>query len=288
MKGGGIRARNVRGRIGSTWWSERWIATLESFGWSNRLERGRRYARMGQVMDFDMSKGAVTARVQGSRPKPYSVTISVKPLQEAVWRRVVSAMGSKAVFAAKLLAGEMPDGLEELFASCGAPLFPAKKEIKTDCSCPDPVNPCKHIAAVHYILAEEFDRDPFMIFRLRGKSREELTKALRRAGPREEKGEEAGPAKDAGESRKPLPLGDCIQTFWYPLKSLDGFRVSVEPPRVDAAVIRRLGEPPSWRERENFVEMMQDVYRAVTKEALRVAFETAERTAAREEKAGPA
>src|SRR5659263_108254 len=161
---GGIKAKSKGGCIGDTWWSKRWVSVLESFGWSNRLERGRRYARGGQVIGFKLLPGKVTASVQGSTPKPYSVLIEVKSFSEAEWEKAIEEMSEKAVFAAKLLAGEMPQNIEEAFKSAGMSLFPASsKDIKTDCSCPDSANPCKHIAAVYYILAEEFDRDPFML-----------------------------------------------------------------------------------------------------------------------------
>src|SRR3990172_12645616 len=178
---GGIKAKSKRGSIGDTWWSKRWVKVLESFGWSNRLERGRRYARSGQVIDFKLASGMVTARVQGSMSKPYSVKIEMKPLADEAWNKVLEEMSQKAIFAAKLLAGEMPQNIEEAFDATGMSLFPeSSKDIKTDCSCPDSANPCKHIAAVYYILAEEFDRDPFMLFKLRGKTKDEISSSLRK------------------------------------------------------------------------------------------------------------
>src|SRR5574337_2176275 len=95
---GGIKAKSKRGAIGDTWWSKRWVDVLESFGWSNRLERGRRYARGGQVLDFKLSSGKVTARVQGSVPKPYSVSIEIKPFSDKEWNKVMDVMAQKAVF----------------------------------------------------------------------------------------------------------------------------------------------------------------------------------------------
>src|SRR3990172_5032151 len=178
---GGIKAKSKRGSIGDTWWSKRWVKVLESFGWSNRLERGRRYARSGQVIDFKLASGMVTARVQGSMSKLYSVKIEMKPLADEAWNKVLEEMSRKAIFSAKLLAGEMPQNIEEAFDATGMSLFPeSSKDIKTDCSCPDSANPCKHIAAVYYILAEEFDRDPFMLFKLRGSTKDDITASLRK------------------------------------------------------------------------------------------------------------
>lgn len=272
----GIRARSRQGEIGKTWWSHRWIETLESYGWSNRLERGKRYARMGQVVSFKLSRGKVDSLVQGSMPKPYRINITVNTLPEAKWKVIAASMASKAIFASKLLAGEMPQNIEEAFSSSSVALFPTKKEIKAECSCPDYANPCKHIAAVYYILAEEFDRDPFMMFLLRGQNKEELMAALREGrkvtGERNEiKGSKA--AIDAnGNNTTVSRLEDCIEFFWTEPKPLGHITVSPKGPYVNAAVIKRLGEPPFWREPEDFTELMERVYQNVTSKALRLAF----------------
>ena len=165
---GGIKAQSKRGTFGQSWWAQRWIAVLESFDIGARLGRGRSYARGGQVLSIDIAKGKVKARVQGSRPKPYDITIDVKALSPAEWKKLVGVLAGQALFAAKLLAGEMPQDIEQVFQEAGLSLFPSKlRDLTTDCSCPDWSNPCKHIAAVYYLLGEEFDRDPFLLFKLR-------------------------------------------------------------------------------------------------------------------------
>jgi uncharacterized Zn finger protein len=182
---GGVKARSKRGAIGEQWWSARFIAVLESYGMSGRLQRGRNYARRGQVLEFDLSMGKVTARVQGSQPQPYKVTIGVLPLTTAQWKTVESRLASQALFRAKLLAGEMPAEIEQVFADCGTPLFPrSAADLDMRCSCPDWEVPCKHLAAVCYVLAEAFDDDPFAMLAWRGRSRDTLLGTLRRAGPR--------------------------------------------------------------------------------------------------------
>ena len=182
---GGIKARSKRGAIGEKWWSRRFIAVLESYGMSGRLQRGRNYARRGQVLEFGLSAGKVTARVQGSRPQPYKVTITVLPLTAAQWHAVESRLGAQALFRARLLAGEMPEQIEEVFTGCGTPLFPrTASDLDMRCSCPDWEVPCKHLAAVCYVLAEAFDDDPFRMLAWRGRGREELLTALRGAGRR--------------------------------------------------------------------------------------------------------
>jgi uncharacterized Zn finger protein len=177
---GGIKAKSERGAIGSTWWSKRWIGVLESFSMGTRLTRGRSYARQGQVISIDVQPGIVTAKVQGSQPKPYNIKIRLKPLSDQDWDKVTEAMAAQALFAAKLLAGEMPTNIEEAFHAVNLSLFPtAVKDLVTDCSCPDWANPCKHIAAVYYLLAERFDEDPFLIFKLRGRIKEQIIQTLR-------------------------------------------------------------------------------------------------------------
>ena len=178
---GGIKARSKRGPIGEQWWSRRFIDVLESFGLSTRLSRGRNYARSGQVLSLSIGTGHVTAKVQGSRVKPYSVKLTVDPLTTRQWRRVEEALAARAIFRARLLAGEMPAEIEEVFADCGTPLFPhSARDLEMTCSCPDWEVPCKHLAAVCYVLAEAFDDDPFAMLAWRGKGRDELLAALRR------------------------------------------------------------------------------------------------------------
>ncbi len=177
---GGLRARSTRGAIGQSWWSRRFVEVLESFALGSRLTRGRAYARRGQVLRLDVSPGKVTAEVQGSRPRPYPVRIGLAAYPEKVWRRLESELAGQAFFSARLLAGDLPAELEELFAEAGAPLFPAEiDELDQSCGCPDFAVPCKHLAATFYLLAEAFDADPFHLLHWRGRSRTELLDRLR-------------------------------------------------------------------------------------------------------------
>ena len=176
----GLKARTSRGKIGSTWWSRRFIDVLESFAMGSRLTRGRTYARKGQVISLDVLPGAVRAMVQGSRARPYRATIGFAVFPELVWAKAEIALSNQALPSAKLLAGEVPSELEELFAAVGAPLFPRTiDELDMRCSCPDSEVPCKHLAATFYLLAEAFDEDPFLILRWRGRDREALLGRLR-------------------------------------------------------------------------------------------------------------
>ena len=177
---GGLKARTARGAIGSSWWSRRFLEVLESLAIGGRLDRGRNYARRGQVISLDVASGAVQATVQGSRARPYRVSIGLPAFAEDVWNKAEIALSEQALPAALLLAGEVPPELEEIFAAAGAPLFPhTAGELDQRCSCPDGVVPCKHIAATFYLLAEAFDEDPFLILRWRGRERAELLDRLR-------------------------------------------------------------------------------------------------------------
>jgi uncharacterized Zn finger protein len=265
---GGIKAKSKRGSIGDTWWSKRWVSVLESFGWSNRLERGRRYARKGQVLEFELSAGKVKATVQGSVKKPYSVTIEITPITKKAWDHVTEEMSQKAIFAAKLLAGEMPDDIEEAFEAEDISLFPEKpKDIKTHCSCPDSANPCKHIAALYYILAEEFDRDPFMIFKLRGRTKDEIISALRHK--RTDKSLPEPEGLPGGTELKEVALS--MDHFWEGKES-ESFSVNISPPDVSAAVIKRLGTPQFWDSKDDFVEKMGGYYEEISRRAIETAY----------------
>ena len=190
----GIKAQSKRGAFAKNWWAQRWIAALERLVDSGRLSRGRSYARKGQVLSIDETRDGISARVQGSMRTSYKISIKINHLTDAEWDKVIDALSEQAIFTAQLLAGEMPQEIEQAFERAKVSLFPSnRKDLQTDCSCPDYSNPCKHIAAAHYILGERFDEDPFLIFRLRGRTQEQVMQELRkrRAGSEEVVEEEA-------------------------------------------------------------------------------------------------
>jgi uncharacterized Zn finger protein len=253
---GGIKAQSKRGAFGETWWAKRWIAVLESFNIGARLERGRSYARRGQVLSIDIAKGEIKSQVQGSRPKPYDIKIEIKALPESDWRKLADALSSQAIFAAKLLAGEMPNEIEQAFEEAGLSLFPTRlDDLQTNCSCPDWSNPCKHIAAVYYLIGEEFDRDPFLIFKLRGATREEFIEMLGSAGVAPPKVESVPTSLLPSE-----PLAAEAESFWSGATLPDDFFGEVSLPVVPAAIPRRLGNFPFWRGEERFLEAIDPVY----------------------------
>ena len=227
---GGLKARSTRGAIGQSWWSGRFIAVLESIIVGGRLQRGRNYARRGQVISLDVAPGMVSALVQGSRFQPYRVRVGLTAFGKPEWARLEQALAESAWYSAKLLAGEMPEDIEEVFGQLGLALFPASSaELAMECSCPDWQVPCKHIAAVFYLLAETFDDDPFAILAWRGREREQLLANLHalRAAPSAAAGSDsvadarpgagpgsaAGPASAAGPPAG-APLADCLDSYF--------------------------------------------------------------------------
>ena len=262
---GGIKSQSKRGQFGQSWWAKRWIAVLESFNIGARLGRGRNYARKGQVVSIDVAIGAVTAEVQGSRAKPYAVTIRVKTLSTQDWNKVAAELSKQALFAAKLLAGEMPENIEDVFKQTKLSLFPQKvKDLSTECSCPDWSNPCKHIAAAYYLLGEEFDRDPFLIFKLRGMDRDQLVKILG--------GHTATKSTEAAQKDQPLPdpLPADHELFWGRQGEVGLGEVEVSTPAIHAALPKRLGKFPLWRGGMGFLECLEDQYAAASQVGLDV------------------
>jgi uncharacterized Zn finger protein len=267
---GGIKAQSKRGQFGQSWWAKRWIAVLESFQIGARLGRGRSYARNGQVLSIDVEEGTVRSRVQGSMARPYDIRIELKVLSEKEWDELLKVLTGQALFVAKLLAGEMPQEIEKVFEAANLSLFPRKLgDLKTSCSCPDYSNPCKHIAAVYYLLGEEFDRDPFLLFRLRGLGRDELMARLREGAVPESAAAEAAPVEESGAAA-PAAEGAALEpaAFWSagPLPE-DPFGEVAVPP-ASAGWPKRLGSFPFWRGGERFLDALEPVYRQASQQGL--------------------
>jgi uncharacterized Zn finger protein len=177
---GPVRAESKRGDIGREWWGQQWVATMERLGMDGRLGRGKRYARNGSVLRLEISKGMVYAEVQGSQKSPYRVAIHLRLLNDKSWDSALEMLAEQAIYAAKLLSGQMPGDIEAVFQHVDLSLFPEKKrDIEFVCSCPDWGDPCKHSAAVYYLIAEQLDVDPFILFHMRGRQREEILQVLR-------------------------------------------------------------------------------------------------------------
>ena len=267
---GGIKARSEKGEFAHNWWAKRWIQAMEKLVYSARLQRGQRYARLGQVLSMEETPNGIVARVQGSRPSPYKVTIRLQPLSDKEWGKVLDVLAGQAIFAAQLLAGEMPTQIEQAFADAGVSLFPSQSgDLETKCSCPDWANPCKHIAATHYILGDRFDEDPFLLFRMRGRSQEQILEGLRqrRSSQAGSEIEEAEPE----EEEKVLSLEQCLAGFWEPSASLESFAVNVRRPSIDLPILKRLGEPV-FTTILPLNELLGEAYQAISRSAVDLAY----------------
>ena len=197
-------------RFGMTWWGRLWIRALELLGddYENRLPRGKKYAEEGAVSHFTVHPGQIEARVHGR--KTYNVTLGLPALTPGQWEKAIGRIALESRFVASLLAGEMPQGLDETFREAGASLYPrVPKELQTHCDCPDWANPCKHVAAVCYIMAEALDRDPWLLFDLRGMTREEVLAALQAKLDADSGPLEAAPRK-RGRPKKVVSVADLL------------------------------------------------------------------------------
>lgn len=284
----GIKAKSRRGKFVKHWWANRWIRALTRLMDSGRLGRGRSYARRGQVVEINIAAGHISARVQGTRRTPYRVGIELRPLGDHQWDKVFDALAEQAIFAAQLLNGEMPTDIEQVFEAVKVPLFPTTHgDLQTDCSCPDWVNPCKHIAAVYYLLGERFDEDPFLLFELRGRSKGEVAAALRE---RRVQGlatvDETPYVPSAIEAVEMPSLEECLEDYWGMDPTVEEVTLDIAHPKVDMALLKRLGVP-DFVEGQSFWRQMERVYDAVTTRALEVAFADAATHSATQQRKTP-
>lgn len=245
----GIPSRARRGVIGRRWWSARWIQTLEALSLDGgaRLARGRAYARQGQVLQLQEEPGGIRALVQGSRPRPYTVRVRVASYPERRREALLQALAQEAGHLAALLSGDVTEGLAEAFAAAGAPLFPvAEDDLALECDCPDAVSPCKHAAAVQYLLAERLDDDPLLLLRLRGWDLADLLADLERRLPVGDENPAVDDAPMATVAPAALPeasLAEDLARFWRAGRGLERLSAGPQAPAVPLPILRRLGQP---------------------------------------------
>jgi uncharacterized Zn finger protein len=263
-------------QIGATWWGKRWIESVEHISRDSlsRLGRGRAYARAGHVQDLLIAPGVATACVNDADDELYQVTIKVAVLPAASWQKAITAMSKQAIFVAELLNGRMPEKIEDAFRTAGHHLFIDKqRELESECTCEDWVSPCKHVAAVHYVLGEAFDKDPFMLFELRGRTRSQVLGALRVVRKGHEPAADSVKDMDALAAEvdtsaatinlsEPLPAFSP-DDFERSPAALPNFAVRIEPPTGSSTLLRQLGAPPTWNNDQlPFDEMLKLYHRA--------------------------
>ena len=266
-------------KAGTTWWGQRWIEALERVlkGDSGRLARGRTYARAGRAHDLSIKNGKVKAKVTGSRA-PYAISIELPQLSDSIWQVAIAFMAQKAEFSALLLNDQMPRQIDEAFESASASLFPrTRAELKTSCNCPDYGDPCKHVAAVHYVLGDALDRDPFLLLELRGRSRDQILDALRAARGGGSKAREPDPTATPLEKPPSVALEKLTaKSYDVSPMPLPALSFSFEPPPAHAAVLRQLGAPRSWNRDSPPLEALSPLVRTAAATARRLALSEVE------------
>jgi uncharacterized Zn finger protein len=242
------------------WWVEQWMELIHGYRFKKRLERAWEYARSGNVTSIRFEGRRVHARVQGSGEDPYKVKLWLDVLNDDDWGYVLDALTQKARWSAQLLAGVMPQDIERAFAASGKRLFPFKlQEVRSECSCPDKANPCKHVSAVFYLMGDRFSEDPFVLFQLRGRTRSQLLTDLAKRR-RRALAKQARQARARGEEEPALgahqPVHGAItdpSRWWRYDAALDPDLVVITPALegdtgLDAAGPLPLAEAPQYPE----------------------------------------
>lgn len=255
----GIKAMSEHGEFGETPWGKRWVKALEGALESGPMTRGRRYARIGQVTTLELSGGAINATVQGSQDEPYSVKVTRPKVNEAQTRAILKVLAERPGLRAQLLAGELPLDLEELFVQAGHRLLPERAtDLQIDCTCADEASPCKHAAAVLYLISELIDKDPLSLLEFCGLPRDPWRAAQ----------DEADSSQSIVRS---TPLEADPDHFWG-ARPWNDSELAAEAPVQHAPLLRRLGPFPLWRGKTSLEEALEYVYLSIS-EIGREAFE---------------
>jgi uncharacterized Zn finger protein len=251
--------------FGHTWWGRAWLEALEQRARldPDRLPRGRDYARSGAVGELSLAPGEARARVQGRKTEPYEVRIRVRQFTDDEWDRVLAAISARLGHAAALLDGELPPEIADDATAAGLDLLPGGGELGPRCSCPDDADPCKHSAAACYLLTDALDADPFTLFLLRGRTRDQVLAGIRAR----RRGQAAAAAADRGDAAAPTapgqPLADegvDARTAFAAADSTVPVPAVPLPPRRPGAPAALPVDPPPWRSglREDLVELAAD------------------------------
>jgi uncharacterized Zn finger protein len=278
------------------WWVQRWLELLDSYRFKKRLERARTYAREGNVLSIEFQQAQAIAKVQGSESEPYQVSLSLAPFSDEDWEYIISTMSQQAIYSAQLLAGEMPENIEQVFISNGLSLFPfTLSEVRSRCSCPDKANPCKHIGAIYYQLADRFSEDPFVIFQLRGRTKTEILERLRQLrnqnldvsasanhpvetttdtvssrSQKESKTQKNTKSRSKTVNKSSETSKDFdLKKFWHYDEPLDSSLVVISPPLDRKTVLEFLGTIPlTSGDAEAVSEFLSQVYRQASQQAV--------------------
>lgn len=245
-------------------WAEAWIEALAAFSHPGRMRRGRQFADKKHISQFIVRPGEVRAKVK-DEGQLYDVVMEVQHLDDATWERILGILSERAIFSARLLAGEMPKEVVQVFDEIGAPLFPRAEELNASCTCVDWQVPCKHLAGLYYFLADRLEEDPFLLLQLRGRSKEDLLAALRSRHTTET----SASAPDDGFVTP--PLRESLAHFWDIGPQCDAVTINITAPVTPTPQLRRLGPPPFTQ--LDLIELLRPIYQHVTNTALKTAYQ---------------
>ncbi|MEO1672937.1 MAG: SWIM zinc finger family protein [Cyanobacteria bacterium J06631_2] len=271
------------GEFSRTWWGQKFISAIESFTDAARLGRGRSYARGGKIIDFAVNKGEIEATVRGSvnpyfgvyKEPRYRTVVKIKPIPKQDWSKIIQSMATNASFVSKLLLNEVPENIESSFREANKNLLPRSgKDFQTSCSCPDYSNPCKHIAGLCYRFASELDEDPFLIFELRGLTKEQLHQELAktplgRALVAGLKTEELTPNPITSyytkPQVKPVNAETTLKEFWQgKIIDLPTTDDELRENNISAILVKKAGDMPEfWHRDSSFIATMEEFYQRV-------------------------
>lgn len=224
----------------ATWWGRAFAEALGAAA-PVPVARGKAKARAARLRGLDPKNGDALVEVSASSVLPYEVRISLHPIPDEVWEKATASLIGKAFFAAKLLASELPNEVEDAFVAAGGSLFPVAGAARIRCNCPSGPGGCRHASVAQRGLAEAVDRDPFLLFDLRGRPRAQVLEAL-------------GLTKDV-QPRPPtdVPLALVPDTpedpaaFRRPKGDLAAVHFHVAEPERPLMLLTRLGDPPGWK-----------------------------------------
>jgi len=306
------KARKVRGGIKLAgewplrlnWAATAWVEGVSRTAAPDELAQGVEYARGAQTRTLTIEQGRVVGEVQGRQYRPHRASLDFTTFNEKQWHEVESAMTDQAVFAAKLLAHEVPENIQSVFEPHALRLYPDFKpgtgtpDLRPSCTCGHPTPWCKHVVCTALLLAERMDKNPFLIFTLRGLPGEELLERLRSRRAAAQGGDmftqslsqrlgtitglapASAPASafddddqervisNAGNGASPAPLESCIESFWEMGPGIDELETPLRPPEVSHALLRRLGPSPFKEGKFPLVGLLATCYESISKAAL--------------------
>ncbi len=269
----------------NSWWATHWLRTLTQWIDAGRLAEGEKYVEQDYPSKLKINAGSVVAHIKGTTLQPYQIHIEIDTFGDKEWEQALDAMFQQAGYAAQLLNDEMPPDIEVVFRSVGLSLFPGtRSDLRSHCSCGSPIVPCEHVAGVYHLLAQRLDEDPFLLFRMRGRTREQVLAAFRarRASRSQHERDRQSYEEQGSAPLASASLPSDSHTFWKMGPQIKDVEIDVKPPEIHMEVLKLLGIP-SFVDEEMLEQNLPQLYQHVSQKALQIAYGEHET----EEKDGP-